>query len=197
MALHSHNSGINFSSRADDYVSAWLVSEREDLSRENIFPEVSGYGVKPIYASRLANSRWQVNFKMPPGLSQGWHNLSIRVADSAWSNEVRLAVDVPAHAESLHVHRACDGLNWVDGEVTSGHLTLWVKGLPANADLHNVRIYLGPARLTPEYLQATANEEGYRQINARLPRTAEPGPCELVVRLGDTASNAFPMVVQP
>jgi uncharacterized protein (TIGR03437 family) len=64
-----------------------------------------------------------------------------------------------------------------------------------NADLNNSRVYLGPARLTPDYLQAEPDSSGYRQLNARLPRTIEPGSADLVVRFGDVESNAFPFVL--
>ncbi|MCC6589527.1 MAG: DUF1698 domain-containing protein [Bryobacterales bacterium] len=197
LALHSQNNGINFSTRHDEYVSAWLLSSRHDLNRDNVYPEICGYGVRPIYVALVGENRWQINFKLPPGLPAGWQDLRVRLNDTPFSNPVALAVDVPATASNLHLKSACDGVDWTTGRVLyeHGRVTLWVSGLPANADLHNVRVYLGAARLTPDYLQPEPDREGYRQINARFPRTLEPGAADLTVCLGETGSNHFPMVV--
>jgi hypothetical protein len=56
-------------------------------------------------------------------------------------------------------------------------------------------VYFGPARLTPDYLQPEPDSEGYRQLNARFPRTAEPGTADLVVRFGERECPGFPFVL--
>jgi tRNA (mo5U34)-methyltransferase len=196
MALHSQNNGINFSSARDEYVSAWFLSD-EALTRDSIFPEIGGYGVKPIYAARVGDNRWQINVKLPPGLPAGWQQMRIRTANSLFSNPIPIAIDVPVSTESLHVKSAYDSVDWKMGrvEMKNGRVTLWVSGLPSNADLNNVRVDLGPARLTLDYLQAEPDGEGYRQVNARLPRTVETGAASLVVSFGGVESNTFPVEV--
>jgi len=195
--LHSQNNGINFNTARDEYVSAWFVADEPALSRDNVFPRVGDYGVRPVFVGPAGDGVWLVNFKLPPGLSPGWQPVHVSASQSGWSNEIAIAVDMPAVCGRLRVRRACDGVNWRNGRapLQNGRVSLWISGLPANADLNNVRVYLGPARLIPDYLQPEPDPEGYRQLNARLPRTAESGAADLVVRFGDAESDAFPFVL--
>jgi hypothetical protein len=197
LLLHSQNNGINVSSRRDDYLSAWFVTDEAGFGRQDVFPEVAGYGAHPIFLMPAGERRWQINFKVPPGLEAGWQPVRVRTARSPFSNEILIPVDVPAVADSLFIRGACDGMDWNPSSVSMGHgvVSLWVRGLPANADLHNVAIYLGDARLAPEFIAAEPDDKDSRQVNARLPRTIEPGPGDLVVRIGEVESNRVPFSV--
>ena len=195
--LHSQNHGINFNAARDEYISAWFLSGQPALCCDIVFAQVGDYGARPMYLTQVGERAWQMNFKLPPGLCPGWQPVRVSTSESGWSNALEIALDVSTTCGALHVKGACDGAKYSFGraELQSGWITLWVSGLPVNADLNNVRVYLGTARLTPDYLQAEPDSSGYRQVNARLPRTIEPGSADLVVRFGDVESNAFPFVL--
>ena len=84
-ALHMINFGINFRSDRDDYVSAWFDSPLA-LKLDDVKPEVSGYGVRPLSVFNWQEHIWQVNFKLPPLEKPGWHEVRIRLMDSLPGN---------------------------------------------------------------------------------------------------------------
>ncbi len=189
-AAHNLDGGINFSTSRDDYVSCWFRSP-ERLKREDVCPAVGGWGAAALSLERREGDVWQVNFKLPPGLAPGFHEVTIGTSRAGFSNALRIAVDLPAEAEALAITGLCDGRSWEPGKVRlnpDGVLSLWVTGLPQNADVRNTAVVLGGRRLVVEYV-------GEGQINARVPAGASPGPAEAVVRVGKTASAPAGIVV--
>ena len=197
LVLHSQNNGINVSAHRDDYLSAWFVTPETAIARETVFPDIRGYGTRPIFVTPAGENRWQINFKVPPGIAPGWQAVRVRTAAGGLSNPVEIAVDVPEETAGLNVKGACDGVTWKANQVGvgTGSVAIWVNGLPRNADLNNLAIYIGPARLTPDYIAPLPDDKGYRQVNAKLPRTVEPGPGDLVLRFGGVESAPLPFTV--
>ncbi len=198
--LDSQNNGFNFQASRDRFLSLWFISPEPDLTRETVFPEVAGYGVKPMFVQRIEGNRWQANFKLPLGLSAGWQPVRLRTARSGFSNNLRIAVNMPAAAIALHLDGVCDGVDWTKGQVLLAHgrITMFVTGLADNADLANVRVYVNDSRLTPDYLEPVRPGEpanARRQVNARFPRTLESGPSQVIVRFGGVESNASDLQV--
>ena len=56
---HNTGGGLNFSSRRDEYVSCWFRPAGAGLSRENVQPEVGGFGSRPLYVGRKEGGAWQ------------------------------------------------------------------------------------------------------------------------------------------
>ena len=83
--LHNRNYGSNFYTHRDEYVSCWFTSEDSPLTRDRIFPEVSGFGVQPLDVRRV-DDQMLVAFKLPLGLAPGWHEVRLRTAASPFSN---------------------------------------------------------------------------------------------------------------
>lgn len=196
---HGTNHGINFDSRRDEYLSCWFTTPEQGLTRDDVRPEVGGYGVRPIFVGRLDDGRWQANFKLPPGLTPGWHAVRLRTASSPFSNALRIAVDMPVETGELAVTQVCDGRSWNPSEIQydrEGFLTFWVKGLPENADRNNVQARLGGTRLVVEYL-SPPDEQNLRQVNARLSEPVEYGNHPLVVSCGDSQAPPFSVTVKP
>jgi tRNA (mo5U34)-methyltransferase len=180
-AIHSDNHGINFRSSRDEYVTCNL--DREPPPQ----PSVSGFGVHPIFSGRTHLGYWQVNFVLPPGLRPGWH--PVRLGDS---NALEIALDVPLEVESLEIDAAADSVSWDKGCVSLGRgfLSLWVKGLPRNADVHNVK-----ARVAGERQPVTfVGPEG--QVNLRL-AGVQTGKNEVQLTCGGVASPPFTVEVTP
>jgi tRNA (mo5U34)-methyltransferase len=183
-ATNNADGGANFAARRDQYLACWFESEREDLRREDLCLEVEGYGAQPVHVRRAAPSRWQANFRLPPGLQPGWKLVRLRFADTPFGNSLRIAVDLPLEAGELALRDVCDGQSWVRGEVTAGGvLSFWVAGLGENCDRNNIHVYLGEVRLPVDHAGAP-EAGGYRQVNAAVPGEIEPGEYRLVVTFG-------------
>jgi tRNA (mo5U34)-methyltransferase len=154
-ALRSKDFGLNFSSGSDDYVSIWFESPLA-LNYDNVQPEVSGFGARPLSVTELREHFWQVNFKLPPLDRPGWHEVRVRLAGGPWSNPQSIALDMPLVPGRVRLANACDGTTWKPGELdtTKGSVvSFWLKGLPGNADLNNVKATLGGQRLRMLYLE--------------------------------------------
>ena len=189
-AVHTVNYGVNFSAGGDEYVAAFFKTPAPNLTIDTVMPQVGGYGVRPVAVVHDIGPGWQVNFRLPPGLEPGWQEVRVRTANSLYSNAVRVAVDMPARAEQLAITNACDANTWELFTLERGNpaaLSVWVAGLPENADRHNVRLRLGKAELRIEHVAPPEGNKP-RQINAELKRPPEPGEHEVLVSLGHTVS---------
>jgi hypothetical protein len=144
--------------------------------------------------ARLDGGAWQANFKLPPGLAAGWHEVSMRIKNSAPSNTRRVAIDTPMASSTPIIAGLCDGTTWKPGQLdlSSGVLALWVAGLPENADCHNVRVFLDGNLCNVIFVDDPQSSEA-RQINVRVPGGLTPGAAAISVRLGDHASLPVPV----
>jgi tRNA (mo5U34)-methyltransferase len=170
-----------FSARADDYVSLWFKTDLEGLGCDEVFPEIGGYGARPVHVHATGGDGWHANCKLPPGLDPGWYDARLRVRGSAFSNAVRIAVDIP-EAERRHPSGArtsgdlrialvTDGRNWERYRVHTGVdacVSLWVAGLPGECAPAEVRVRLNGSDLPAIYV-STHDREGLTQVNALLP----------------------------
>jgi tRNA (mo5U34)-methyltransferase len=172
-AVHAENFGINFRAGHDDYVACSAEGQPPPE------PTVGGFGIRPVYYRRALDGYWQVNFKLPPGLRPGWQ--PVRLGDS---NVIEIAVDVPLEVAALEIVSACDGVTWDRGRVdlARGHLSVWVKGLPRNADVHNVKASAGGARQRVTYVGADG------QVNIRVAGLIA-GPHDVEVSCGGAADS--------
>jgi len=91
-AVHSRNYGTVFDSEAEEYLSCWFQAAGTNLTRDDIRAEVAGNGVRCVHLSPLPEGNWQANFRLPPGLDPGEHEVTIRVGESARSNACRITI---------------------------------------------------------------------------------------------------------
>ncbi|MBL8231895.1 MAG: DUF1698 domain-containing protein [Bryobacterales bacterium] len=197
-ATHASNYGINLNSSKEEYITAFFKTSETGLDGKNVFPEVGGYGVAPLSVNHTGGDGWQVSFRLAPGLRSGWHEVRLRTANSRYSNAVKIAVDVPLDVEELKLVGACDGRSWKPGEVQAGEdarMSVWLSGLPENADRANVRVRLGAKRLAIDELLPPEPEADYRQVNVKLPRAFPKGRYDLVVTLGNALAGPLSMRV--
>ncbi len=183
--FHSENYGRNFrASSSDEYVGCNVAADATGLTLDTVQPEVSGYGVRPVFVGMVGNY-WHVNFKLPPGLSPGWHEVRLRTRD-AESNSVAIAVDLPIEAESLKITSVFDGVTWEPFRVskTNPYLSIWVDGLPANADRNNVRVFIAGKRQVTNFV-GPLGEDGLCQINVTIHGGTPSGVQQLTVRFGE------------
>ena len=185
-AAHNTNDGINFDSHHDESVSVWFTCREDKLGLDDVKPEVSGYGVRPFHLARIGDGSWQSNFKLPPGLTAGWHDVRVRVQDTLPSNGKKIAVDIPLPESPIRITGACDGKTWTRDQLDKGQgdtLSLWIEGLPENADANNLRVLLDGHRLRIMHIEAPSPEP--RQVNARIPVNVQPGTNSLEAALGN------------
>ncbi len=190
-AYHHVNFGLNFDSRLDEYVTAWFDHPAKKLSLDDIQPEVAGYGVRPIHIDQIESARWQINFKLPPGVTPGWHEVRVRVQGSRPGDAARIAVDIPVDlAAPLEITGLADGTTWTADRLDLHHggaLSLWVAGLPENADRNNIHVTLNGTRLPLEFVAPPGTEA--RQLNVRVPSDAPLGAATVEVCVAHAVSR--------
>ncbi len=194
-----------FSSRADDYVAFWFKSEEKALTCDEVFPQVGPYATRPLIVRDTGGDGWHANCKLPPGLDPGWYDARVRVRSSAFSNAVRIAVDVPEEerrnsrsarsSDQIQIHLVTDGRTWERRQVRVGRdacVSLWVAGLPQDCDRSEVRVRLDGTDLPAIYVSAP-NHDDLSQVNALLPAGMRPGPTHISLVFGDVESQ--PLVI--
>ena len=181
-AFHCTNFGMNFQTRCDNYVGVSFRAAGE-LALDDVRPEVSGYGVRPIHLSRAEDGSWRANFKLPPGLAPGWHEVTLRAGNSPSSNARRIAVDLPTDAGPVRIEGTRDGSTWEPNRLALGRgnvLSVWVSGLAESADHASIRVSLGGERLQIIFVEP-AGANPARQLNVHVPADAPAGELELEV----------------
>jgi tRNA (mo5U34)-methyltransferase len=189
-AIHAENFGINFGSDCDDYVQA-EASGGAPWTLANMQAEVSGLGSAPIAVSETAEGHHRANFKLPPGLSAGWHEVRVRTAESEWSRPVRIAVDLPASADAIEIATSCDAFDWRPGRFSLSHrfFSLWLRGLAdaENADRGNVKVEIEGRRQRTDFV-SLPDANGLRQVNVLAAESTRPGKLQVVAEFGGVRS---------
>ncbi|HME09164.1 MAG TPA: DUF1698 domain-containing protein [Bryobacteraceae bacterium] len=188
---HNTTYGINFDSQRDEYVTSFFRYSGKALTRDEVQPEVDGYGVRPMHVGQFADDQWQANFKLPPGLQPGWREVRIRLRGSRPGSAQRIAVDLPLPDSPIRLRSVCDGKTWTPGQLDferGNAISLWIEGLPENADVHNVRVLLDDRPLLVTYLE-TESKDGARQVNAELRHAVNAGEARVVVEFGSQRTD--------
>ncbi len=187
-AINPDTHGVNFTSKKDEYVTCRISAPGVTLTRDSVFPEVDAYGVRPVFVGEVEGAGCLVHFKLPPGLAPGWHEVRVRTAGSAPGKPQRIAVDFVSLAQQLAITGACDGVSWTPSRVSlsNGFLSLWVAGLPENADVANVRVDVGGEKQVVHFVGAP-DDQNVRQLNV-LTQSCRPGTQEAVVAFGEVHS---------
>lgn len=175
--------GINFNaSSSDDYVACRVKPEGIGWTRDTVRPEVAGYGARPLFIGSVKDE-CQIIFKLPPGLPAGWHPVRV-VTPQAASNTLPIAVDVPLMAGSLAINGICDGVTWEPHRVSlkNGVVAIWVDGLPENADIANVGVYVGGRRQLTTFVGRLAPHAA-TQVNAAVDPAIPLGTQRLSIRV--------------
>jgi tRNA (mo5U34)-methyltransferase len=197
---NSRTPGNCFSSRkSEEYLEC---SFREPQDREirpaDLRLEVSGFGARAIHVQRREDGSWAASFRLPPALDPGWHSVRLRLADSGFSSELRIAVDLPvARPVEIIVRDVFDGKSWNRGEVDiagGGFVSFWVGGLPENRSALDTRALLGGIPLQITWL-GPDEPSGYCQINARVSPDTAKGPQNFQITFAGVSSTPHAVTV--
>jgi tRNA (mo5U34)-methyltransferase len=192
---HDHN----FSNSADDYLTFYFTHEATDLTCDNVYPEVGGYGSRPMHVASTG-AGWQASCKLPPGLEPGWHVARLRVNGSGYSAPARIGTDVAlddrrkprASGDSaLQLIKVTDGKTFESGRIRVGEgsaLSVWVAGLPGSATAAKLSVRLNGTDLPAVWLEPAQQT---RQVNALLPGGLETGPATVTVVFNGAETNSL------
>jgi hypothetical protein len=154
--------------------------------------EVSGFGTRAIYVQRREDGSWAASFRLPPALDPGWYHARLRFAETGFSNELRIAVDLPPERPNqLTVKDVCDGKSWERGQISiagGGFVSFWLSGLPENRSALDMRVLLGEIPLQVTWIGSTESS-GYSQINAKVPPDLAKGSHDFQVRFAGVSSQ--------
>jgi tRNA (mo5U34)-methyltransferase len=197
--FNARTPGNSFSTRKSEEYLECIVRAPDDqeVRGEDVRLEVSGFGTRAVYVQRKEDGSWAASFRLPPALDPGWHTVRLRFADTGFSNELRIAVDVPAERPTqLVVKDLSDGISWNRGEVSiadGGFMSLWVSGLPENRSALDLRVLLGEIPLQITWIGPTETG-GHCQINAKVPPDLAKGPHDFQIKFAGVSSA--PQVVR-
>ena len=173
---HAH-AGKSFQSHKEEYIALWCDWKAGTAPPLNsVFPEVSGFGVAPLYCT-LTSIGLLISLRVPPGLAAGIHSARLKIGNSRWSDLLEFYVDLPPVDAIPTIILAQDGVQWHPDEVdwgSGGWLSLWVSGLSAQADPGNTVVEINGIPHSPDKVLP---ESG--QINVKLRPLILPGFCEV------------------
>jgi tRNA (mo5U34)-methyltransferase len=89
-ALNNRTNDIRFHPGKDEYVCVYFESAERDLRLDQIQVEVDGMGAPPLVLAERGQGSWQANFRMPPWLEPGMHEVHLRTVNSAFSDCCRI-----------------------------------------------------------------------------------------------------------
>jgi len=186
-----------FSSSKDEYVSLWFLDDGAALTADDVFPEVGGYGSRPVKVVSAGTGGWETVFKLPLGLEAGWPTVRLRVRDSAYSNTIRLGLDVnreqrrqrtlaSPNSPGFEINEAMDGKTWERSLIRKRQhawISVWVRGLPSSASKPDICVRFDGYDLPSEYV-GKPDAAGLTQVNALIPSGIAPGTVEINVAAG-------------
>jgi SAM-dependent methyltransferase len=96
-AVNNRHNDIVFQPRKDEYL---ILAFRFDgkLTKDDVFVEVDRYGIPALILVWHEAGYWQVNCKMPPGISLGDHDVRVGVKTAGYSEPVKIRM-LPAGAD--------------------------------------------------------------------------------------------------
>jgi len=179
--------------KSEEYLQCVFQPPRDhEVVPQALRLEVAGFGTRAIYVQQREDGSWATSFRLPPALDPGWYPVRLRFADTGFSNELRIAVDVPVQPpDRIAVKDVCDGKSWERGQVHlagEAFLSFWVSGLPENRSALDTRVLLGAIPLQITWL-GPDEPSGYCQINAKIPPDVAKGRHDFQIRYAGVGSE--------
>ncbi|MGA2135961.1 MAG: DUF1698 domain-containing protein [Bryobacteraceae bacterium] len=194
-AVNNRTNDIEFHAGKDEYICVYFRSVVPDLTRDRLHVEIDGYGAPVLVLVKLRDQEWQANLRVPPGLSEGKHQVRLRTSDSRYSNQFQiwraglsprgasapppsLKIDQPPPA----IHELRNGMT--ESEIFHGHRNeyLCCRFRTPEPALDRSAIILEIDEAQQPVLFLTDLGDGNWQTNSRLPDGLPPGAHRVRVR---------------
>jgi tRNA (mo5U34)-methyltransferase len=205
-AVNNRTNDIYFHPSKDEYICLYFRSDVPDLSRERLRVEIDGYGAPVLVLSKLRECEWQANLRVPPGLSEGPHEVRLRTSASAPGNSYQFVMRAPgeqppnpppsppappepaAAAETPVIYEVRNGMSGSD--TFHGHRNEYVccRFRSAEPALNRDTVILEIDETPVPVLFLTDLANGCWQTNSRLPAGLSAGPHRVRLR---TSRSAF------
>jgi tRNA (mo5U34)-methyltransferase len=192
-----------FTAHRDDYVTLWISSDEPNLTCDDVVVQIGPYAARPAAVRTDAGTAWQANCKLPLGLQPGWHDVSVALRTSEWSNRARIAVDLPREGRlpspanaTFEIASVNDGRTWERNQIRTGLgscVSAWVAGLPDGILRSEVSFRLDGTDMPACFLAPSDNEKGTKQINAMVPAGLDRGEYQLTLRCRGEESRPLPI----
>jgi tRNA (mo5U34)-methyltransferase len=194
-AGNANGRGPEFHGSKDEYVNVWFKSGRGDLTADTVFPEIGGFGSRPVHLSGTGDGGYLLNCKLPPGLPAGSYEVTL--ADGAGKSAncavIRIGEggslpELPLDQQlgEIRVRTVTDGVSWKPGEVTVGSrggvLSLWAECFPPNLTASQVKLRAAGRILAASFVSARM-PDGTTQINVPVPGDLTRGPANVELLL--------------
>ena len=89
-AVNNRTNDIRFHHGKDEYVCLYFESAERDLRLDQIRVEVDGMGAPSLVLADRGQGSWQANFRLPPWLESGTHEVRLRTVNSPFSDSIRI-----------------------------------------------------------------------------------------------------------
>jgi len=188
----------SFCAHADDYISLWFTSGSAALTCGNVYAQVGSFAARPLHVNPTDGGGWVAVCRVPRGLRAGWHDARVRMAESAYSNPIRIPIDLtdeekasrprPPVSSEIAIEIVTDGRTWQRAVIQSGansSVSLWARGVPAVRS--GLMVTLGSVCLAPAFV-SLVDKDGLTQINAMVPAGIPPGPNSLILECNGVSS---------
>jgi hypothetical protein len=193
-AINNRTGDIYFHPGKDEYVCLYFQSPEQALTLGKVRAEVDGCGVPALGVADLGRNGWQVNFRFPPWLAPGPHQVRVRTVNSPYSEAFQVErrasyMPAAAHArrrEAVPVESAGEPapvLTRIENSFTetpvfqgyrNEYVICWFTTLEAGLTREDIMLEIDGAEQPVAFL--TDIRENTWQTNSRLPAGLEPGP---------------------
>jgi len=216
-AINNRTNDVYFHHGKDEYVCLYFKSPEQGLTLGQIQAEVDGYGVPALVVADLGRNGWQMNFRIPPWLEAGPHQVRVRTVSSPYSEPFRIEklmrAERPARSgrrREGEVSPACATaeapvLTHLENSVTetrtfqglrNEHLICWFTTPETGLTREDVILEIDGVEEPVLFL--TDLRGGAWQTNSRLPANLSPGARQVRVRtIRSPYSNEESLLFQP
>jgi tRNA (mo5U34)-methyltransferase len=195
-----------FAGDRDEYLSVWFKHDDPAMSCDDVAVQVGPYGSRAVLLQKTGAAGWHLDCKLPPGLDAGTYPVRLKSRNTRWSNQFSIRVgtlDAPqgvanVHSPDLLILGVADGFSWESDRVTVREQTwmsIWVLGIPPEAQRHEVSVRLNDVELEADFV-STVHEDGWRQVNVRLPDDIQSGYSRTSVRCAGQESDGYRFLIE-
>lgn len=212
-AVNNRTQDIYFHKTKDEYVCLYFKCSEPSLTKDQLRAEVDGFGAPVLVLADLGRGGWQANFRVPPGLAIGSHEVRLRTIGSPLSNSfeivMRSAPEQPARVrpQLVPLDQAAEPAPQVyelEGSITENAILrgyrnecLCCRFRSAAASLSRDEVILDIDGVEQPVSFLTNLGKGAWQLNAGLPKLSAGAHYARVRTVNSKFSDAVKFLFEP